>query len=206
MFALWCVTWREIFWILASGIAYYCTLISRALVLETLIAGTSSMSCMIVLFASACVAEGSFTCYTNHLGLRFSEHVQVLTQGAIFRRVLNYSPTARASTSPGYITSVMGVDCTLISFNAQQMLAPLPGLVSMPIIIYMLTARIGVGPGLCCGAVLIAALAGFWVFVAAYYKFQGEGAVNVVWEDDITAGVDHTESLGLGWELRTKDS
>ncbi|KAL1416973.1 hypothetical protein MTO96_027271 [Rhipicephalus appendiculatus] len=172
MFALWCVTWREVFWILASGIAYYFTLIGRALVLETLIAGTSSTSCMIMLFAFACVAEGSFTCYTNHLGLRFSERVQVLTQGAIFRRVLNYSPTARASTSPGYIASVMGVDCTLISFNAQLMLSPLPGLLSMPIIIYMLTARIGVGPGLCCGAVLIAALAGFWVFVAAYYKFQ----------------------------------
>ncbi|KAH7986324.1 hypothetical protein HPB49_026022 [Dermacentor silvarum] len=87
-------------------------------------------------------------------------------------QVLNYSPTARASISSGYIVSVMGVDCTIISFNAQLMLSPLPGLLSMPIVIYMLSARIGVGPGLCCGSVLLAALVGFWLFVLAYYKFQ----------------------------------
>ncbi|XP_075526511.1 ATP-binding cassette sub-family C member 2-like isoform X3 [Dermacentor variabilis] len=172
LFALWCVTWREVLWIMASGIAYYLTLIARSLVLETLIAGTSSTSCMVVLFAVACIAEGAFTCYTNHIGLRFSERVQVLAQGAILRRVLNYSPTARACTSSGYIVSVMGVDCTIISFNAQLMLSPLPGLLSMPIVIYMLSARVGVGPGLCCGSVLLAALVGFWVFVVTYHKFQ----------------------------------
>ncbi|KAH7973617.1 hypothetical protein HPB49_003088 [Dermacentor silvarum] len=35
LYALWCVTWREVLWIMATGIAYYLTLIARALVLET---------------------------------------------------------------------------------------------------------------------------------------------------------------------------
>ncbi|KAH7974958.1 hypothetical protein HPB49_022054 [Dermacentor silvarum] len=34
LYALWCVTWREVLWIMASGIAYYLTLIARALVLD----------------------------------------------------------------------------------------------------------------------------------------------------------------------------
>ncbi|KAL1416978.1 hypothetical protein MTO96_027276 [Rhipicephalus appendiculatus] len=166
------VTWRDLVWILSSGFAYYLVVIGRALVLESLIAGTSSMTSMVLLFAISCIADAALTCYMNHNALRFTERVQVLTQGAILRRVLNYSPAARAKVSSGYIVSVMGVDCTILAFSAQLILLPLSGVLSLPIAIYMLTTRVGVGPGLSCASVLFAALIGFWIAVVSYYSLQ----------------------------------
>ncbi|KAL3256406.1 hypothetical protein MRX96_017136 [Rhipicephalus microplus] len=166
------VTWRDLVWILCSGFAYYLVVIGRALVLESLIAGTSSMMSMVLLFAISCLADAALTCYMNHNALRFTEKVQVLTQGAILRRVLNYSPAARAKVSSGYIVSVMGVDCTILAFSAQLILLPLSGLLSLPIALYMLTTRVGLGPGLSCASVLFAALIGFWIAVMSYYSLQ----------------------------------
>ncbi|XP_070397467.1 ATP-binding cassette sub-family C member 2-like [Dermacentor albipictus] len=172
LFGLFRVLWRDLLWIVSSGIAYYLVVIGRAMVLESLIAGTSNMACMVLLFAISCLADGALTCYMNHNALRFTERVQVLTQGAILRRVLNYSPVARAATSSGYIVSVMGVDCTILAFSAQLILLPLSGLLTLPIVIYMLTTRVGMGPGLSCGSVLLAALIGFWIAVMSYYSLQ----------------------------------
>ncbi|XP_049513140.1 ATP-binding cassette sub-family C member 2-like isoform X2 [Dermacentor silvarum] len=172
MFGLFRVVWRDLLWIISSGIAYYLVVIGRAMVLESLIAGTSNMASMILLFAISCLADGALTCYMNHNALRFTEKVQVLTQGAILRRVLNYSPAERAKVSSGYIVSVMGVDCTILAFSAQLILLPVSGLLTLPIVIYMLTTRVGLGPGLSCGSVLLAALIGFWIAVVSYYSLQ----------------------------------
>ncbi|XP_075526507.1 ATP-binding cassette sub-family C member 2-like isoform X4 [Dermacentor variabilis] len=172
LFGLFRVLWRDLLWIVSSGMAYYLVVIGRAMVLESLIAGTSDTACMVLLFAISCLADGALTCYMNHTALRFTERVQVLTQGAILRRVLNYTPVARATTSSGYIVSVMSVDCTILAFSAQLILLPLSGLLTLPIAIYMLTTRVGMGPGLSCGSVLLAALIGFWIAVMSYYSLQ----------------------------------
>ncbi|KAH9364488.1 hypothetical protein HPB48_018056 [Haemaphysalis longicornis] len=82
------------------------------------------------------------------------------------------SAVARASFSDGYIMSVMTVDCGTLGLNAQLLLTPVAGLMSMPLVLYMLSARVGFWPGLGCGSLLLLALGGFWIVVPAYHSMQ----------------------------------
>ncbi|XP_077545387.1 ATP-binding cassette sub-family C member 2-like isoform X2 [Haemaphysalis longicornis] len=139
---------------------------------RALIAGTSTMAPMVLLFAATSVGEGAFMVYMNHCSQRFTERVQVLCQGAIIRKVMVYSAAARASFSDGYIMSVISVDCGTLGFSAQLVLPPLAGLMSMPLVLYMLSTRVGFWPGLGCGSLLLLALGGFWVAVAVFQFLQ----------------------------------
>ncbi|XP_070397448.1 uncharacterized protein [Dermacentor albipictus] len=78
--------WLDAFWVLMTHLGYYACLTARSIVLESLIAGTGSLSSMALLFVATCVGEASLTCCMNHLCSAFSERFQVLMQGAVFAR------------------------------------------------------------------------------------------------------------------------
>lgn len=170
--SVWSVMWADFLWITAVCMANSLNNLARALVLEALIAGTSSMSSMVLLFAATCIAEGAFASYQANLTYRVSERIQVLCQGAILRKVMSYSATARASTSTGYIVSVISVDCVLISMSTQLLLLPLTTMLTMPLALYMLTVRVGLVPGLSCAAFFLVGFGGFWIAIAVYHRMQ----------------------------------
>ncbi|KAH6923057.1 hypothetical protein HPB50_021387 [Hyalomma asiaticum] len=156
----------DAFWVMIAHLGYYACLTSRTLVLESLIAGTGSLSSMVLLFVATCVGEATFTCYMNHLCSAFSERFQVLMQGAVFARVLRHSPSARKANPPGYVMSVFGVDCTTLSFAVTLIPMPAAGLVVMPVIFYMLVKRVGIEAALACAIWVLLTTAALGFFLA----------------------------------------
>ncbi|XP_070397445.1 multidrug resistance-associated protein 1-like isoform X3 [Dermacentor albipictus] len=147
--------WLDAFWVLMTHLGYYACLTARSIVLESLIAGTGSLSSMALLFVATCVGEASLTCCMNHLCSAFSERFQVLMQGAVFARMLRHSATARRFNPPGYIMSVFSVDCTTLSFGVTLIPMPAAGLLVMPLIFYMLVRRVGIEAAMACAVWLL---------------------------------------------------
>ncbi|KAH9364454.1 hypothetical protein HPB48_003942 [Haemaphysalis longicornis] len=78
-------------------------------------------------------------------------------------QVTTMSPGSKAGYPAGYITSLIGVDCWVLGNMALVIFAPFFGLAFLPFLFWMLAARAGVGPSLCCAAGLIVVLSlPFW--------------------------------------------
>ncbi|KAL1429322.1 hypothetical protein MTO96_016370 [Rhipicephalus appendiculatus] len=151
---------------MVAHLGYYACLTARTIILESLIAGTESLSSAVLLFVATCVGEAVFTCYMNHLCSAFSERFQVLMQGAVFARMLRHSPSARKANPPGYVMSVFGVDCTTLSFAVTLIPMPAAGLVVMPVIFYMLVRRVGIEAAMACVVWLLLTTAALGFFLA----------------------------------------
>lgn len=70
------------------------------------------------------------------------------------------SPTARSRNPPGFVLTLLTVDCAPIVFSAYQFPQPVCGFLCMPFAFYMLAQRAGPGAA-CCTA------SAFVIFAAA---------------------------------------
>ncbi|KAH9364662.1 hypothetical protein HPB48_022474 [Haemaphysalis longicornis] len=58
----------------------------------------------------------------------------------------------------GYITSMLGVDCSVLCTSAITIPTPVFGLAFLPLIFWMLASRAGIGPSVCCASWLVLVL------------------------------------------------
>ncbi|KAG0414976.1 hypothetical protein HPB47_007857 [Ixodes persulcatus] len=58
------------------------------------------------------------------------------TLGASY--ITRLSPTSRSDNPPGYVVTVMGIDCMQLSFSLIQFPSPTVGLICMPVVFYLL--------------------------------------------------------------------
>ncbi|KAG0414973.1 hypothetical protein HPB47_007854 [Ixodes persulcatus] len=72
--------------------------------------------------------------------------------------ITRLSPTSRSDNPPGYVVTVMGIDCMQLSMSLLQFPPPLVALTCMPVVFYLLAARVGTAPALCCAAWLLITL------------------------------------------------
>ncbi|KAM7294647.1 ATP-binding cassette sub-family C member 3 [Ixodes scapularis] len=155
-------------------LAYYGCLIARIPVLENLIASTnqSEQSTLILYFVVTITAESLVSCYSLHLCMRLALRIRSVLQAAIFRKITRLSPTSRSDNPPGYVVTVMGIDCMQLSFSLIQFPSPMVGLMCMPLIFYLLAVRVGTGPALCCAA---------WVLIAITLPIPTSRLQNAIW-------------------------
>ncbi|CAN8001617.1 unnamed protein product, partial [Ixodes hexagonus] len=154
------VLWMDLFWVTVVTFAYYACLIVRIPILESLIIDSSStqLGALSVLFLATSAGDSLLSCYQLHLSMRFGLRVRSMLQAAIFHylfQMTRLSPTSRAQYPAGQILSILGVDCTQLSFSIMQFPMPIIGIICSPIVFFMLSTRVGVGPAVSCAAWLL---------------------------------------------------
>lgn len=90
----------------------------------------------------------------------------------LLSQITRLSPTSRSDNPPGYVVTVMGIDCMQLSMSLQQFPPPLVGLTCMPVVFYLLATRVGTGPALCCAA---------WLLVTLTLPFPTSRLQNAIW-------------------------
>ncbi|XP_042142943.1 ATP-binding cassette sub-family C member 3, partial [Ixodes scapularis] len=168
------IIWLDTFWVIIVQYAYCGCLIARVPVLENLISSNnqSEQSSLILLFVATITAESLISCYSVYLTMRLAIRIRSMLQAAIFRKITRLSPTSRSDNPPGYVVTVMGIDCMQLSMSLQQFPPPLVGLTCMPVVFYLLAARVGTGPALCCAA---------WLLVTLTLPFPTSRLQNAIW-------------------------
>lgn len=73
-------------------------------------------------------------------------------------QITRLSQTSRCANPSGYLVSVLGVDCMQLSMSITQMPTEVVGVLVMPLIVYLLAARVGTDPALCCAAWMLGSL------------------------------------------------
>ncbi|XP_077545466.1 ATP-binding cassette sub-family C member 2-like [Haemaphysalis longicornis] len=156
------MTVLKVFWIdlLQIGLvyaAYFACLFARIPALELLINSCSdeSMTVAVVLFAATTTMEFLVSCYQMDVVLRVCCRIRCIFMGLIFHKVTTMASGSRARYTAGYITSLVGVDCGIFGILPFSISTTLFGVASIPFIFWMLAARAGVGPTLCCAAWLL---------------------------------------------------
>ncbi|KAM7294644.1 ATP-binding cassette sub-family C member 3 [Ixodes scapularis] len=172
--AIYDIIWLDTFWVIIVQYAYCGCLIARVPVLENLIASNnqSEQSSLILLFVATITAESLISCYSVYLTMRLAIRIRSMLQAAIFRKITRLSPTSRSDNPPGYVVTVMGIDCMQLSMSLQQFPPPLVGLTCMPVVFYLLATRVGTGPALCCAA---------WLLITLTLPFPTSRLQNAIW-------------------------
>ncbi|CAN8006419.1 unnamed protein product, partial [Ixodes pacificus] len=172
--AIYDIIWLDTFWVIIVQYAYCGCLIARIPVLENLIASNnqSEQSSLILFFVATVTAESLLSCYSVYLTMRLAIRIRSMLQAAIFRKITRLSPTSRSENPPGYVVTVMGIDCMQLSLSLLQFPPPLVGLTCMPVVFYLLAARVGTGPALCCAA---------WLLITLSLPFPTSRLQNAIW-------------------------
>ncbi|CAN8026122.1 unnamed protein product, partial [Ixodes persulcatus] len=90
----------------------------------------------------------------------------------VLSQITRLSPTSRSDNPPGYVVTVMGIDCMQLSFSLIQFPSPTVGLICMPVVFYLLAVRVGTGPALCCAA---------WLLIAITLPIPTSRLQNAIW-------------------------
>ncbi|XP_077490031.1 ATP-binding cassette sub-family C member 2-like [Amblyomma americanum] len=154
MTALFRVLWVDVLRSSLSTIAYYACLFARIPALELLINSSSDvgMKAAILLFTATTVFELLITSYQMDLLSVLACRMRSMLQGLIFQKVTTMSALTKARYPVGQITSLLSVDCWRVCVCSFPVPLPLFGAMLLPFVFWMLAARAGVGPSLCCVA------------------------------------------------------
>ncbi|CAN8001415.1 unnamed protein product, partial [Ixodes hexagonus] len=174
------VLWLDVFWVGLCTVAYYAALIARVPVLESLVNGDNrtEIGNLVFLFMVTCVAEFLLSCYSMQLTLVFGSRIRSMLQGAIFKKVTRLSPTAQSYTSSGQVASMLAVDCFQISMSMFLFPTPLAGILCMPVLLWLLSVRVGTVPTLCCAA---------WFFLVLLVPFPTSRLQKILWIRNVRA-------------------
>ncbi|XP_040358931.2 multidrug resistance-associated protein 1 [Ixodes scapularis] len=137
--------------------AYFTCLFVKVPLLEQLINASeqSERITSAALFLVATLAECLTSIYLNELSCIMGCRLRAVLQAAIFKKMTQLSPTARAAVSTGHVLSMLGVDCFQLSMSVYMFPYPAGGLLCMPILLYLLVQRTGTKVTLCCTAYLL---------------------------------------------------
>ncbi|XP_040358934.2 ATP-binding cassette sub-family C member 2 [Ixodes scapularis] len=154
------ILWIDIFRMLLCTFVYFACLFIKIPLMELIIDSCDATErfVSVLLYIATSAAEWLATCYQNELTSIFGNRILSLLRGTIFKKMSLLSPTARAANPPGYVLSILGVDCVQISLACYSFCYPLCGTLCFPVLLYLLYERVGAMPTLCCGAYLLGAL------------------------------------------------
>ncbi|XP_072141357.1 uncharacterized protein [Dermacentor andersoni] len=148
------VLWHEALWIPLTGLAYYAALIVRVPLLESLIddVGSREAKALTVLFLSSCVAEVCLFGFLEYVALRFSTQLKILMQAALFTKTTRMTARALSEAPAGYLVSLVAVDCEQLHTVMVLSSHTLSGLLCLPVLLWMLSRRVGTLPVVACVA------------------------------------------------------
>ncbi|XP_049514369.1 ATP-binding cassette sub-family C member 10-like [Dermacentor silvarum] len=155
------VLWHEALWIPLTGLAYFAVLIVRIPLLESLIddVGSREAKALTVLFLSSCVAEVCLSGFLEYVALRFSTQLKLLMQAALFTKTTRMTARALSEAPAGYLVSLVAVDCDQLHTVAVFSSHTLSGLLCLPVLLWMLSRRVGTLPVVACVSWPLAVLA-----------------------------------------------
>ncbi|XP_077495367.1 ATP-binding cassette sub-family C member 3-like isoform X2 [Amblyomma americanum] len=148
------VLWVDFVRISLSTVGYYACIFARIPAMELLINSCSGvgMQAAILLFSATTVFELLITTYQLDILAVLACRVRTMLQGLVFQKVTAMSALTRARYPVGHIASLLSVDCWRVCVCSFPAPLPLFGALLLPVVFWMLAARAGVGPSLCCAA------------------------------------------------------
>ncbi|XP_049513744.1 ATP-binding cassette sub-family C member 2-like isoform X2 [Dermacentor silvarum] len=218
------VLWMDALRIFLVTATYYGCIYSRIPALELLINSRDQVSMMsaVLLFAAATTFELLISCYQMDILHTFGVRIRSMLQGIIFKKVTTMSAGSKARYPTGHISSLLGVDCSLLSSCAFAIPVPLFGVLLYPLLFWMLAERAGLVPSLCTAAwaLLVLGLPFFGSFLQKFFWKKAIRArderlkatsdllstIRVVkmyaWEDALQENVHRSREVELKWLLR----
>ncbi|XP_075556539.1 ATP-binding cassette sub-family C member 3-like [Dermacentor variabilis] len=153
------VVWNDALWSILCNCAYFTSLIVRIPILERLLTAKTLLetSTLTTLFTASCVAEFLVGCIEADTTKNLSIRIKTLFLGAIFTKMIHMDPTVLRKYSSGHLVSMMAVDCTRLSVTMYNLPKILVGILCLPVILGVLSRRVGALPVLCCAAWQLAA-------------------------------------------------
>nr|XP_037272969.1 canalicular multispecific organic anion transporter 1-like [Rhipicephalus microplus] len=152
------VLWIDVLRLSLCTVAYFFCIFARVPALELLIKTSSEGDVTVasLLFMVTCVGEWLISSYHMELLVLVGCRVRSLLQGIIFRKATLLSP---ASAQPvGYVASLLGVDCLVLCNWVHTLPLPFCGILTLPLLFWMLSERVGVVPTVCCATWTVVAL------------------------------------------------
>ncbi|XP_075730464.1 multidrug resistance-associated protein 1 [Rhipicephalus microplus] len=152
------VLWIDVLRLSLCTVAYFFCIFARVPALELLIKTSGEGDVMVasLLFMVTCVGEWLISSYHMELLALVGCRVRSLLQGIIFRKATLLSP---ASAQPvGYVASLLGVDCLVLCNWVHTLPLPFCGILTLPLLFWMLSERVGVVPTFCCATWTVVAL------------------------------------------------
>ncbi|XP_065302552.1 ATP-binding cassette sub-family C member 2-like isoform X1 [Dermacentor albipictus] len=148
------VFWVDVLRVVLAVVGYYACIFARIPALELLIDSRTSvgMATATFLFVATTTGEMLMSSYQMEVVNMSGCRVDTVLRGFIFKKVTSMSTLTRARYTAGRITSMLTVDCWQMGNCVYVVPMPLFGVLSLPIVFWMLAARTGVGPSLCCAA------------------------------------------------------
>ncbi|XP_049513420.1 LOW QUALITY PROTEIN: ATP-binding cassette sub-family C member 2 [Dermacentor silvarum] len=180
------VLWIDALRIMLGTAAYYFCIFARIPALELLIDSTGKTDLMIssLLFIATCVAECLLSSYNMDLIVFSGSRIRSLLQGVIFRKATLLPPAAAQPT--GYVASILAVDCVQLYQCVYALPLPFFGVLTLPLLFWMLSERAGVVPAMCCAA---------WAFVTLLAPLALLYAQNRFWDVQIHARDERLKSM-----------
>ncbi|CAN8005314.1 unnamed protein product, partial [Ixodes pacificus] len=151
------VLWMDAFRVILCTLAYFACLFVKVPLLEQVIDSCDDTERIVsaFLFLVASGAECLLNAYQNELSAICGCRLRAVLQGAIFKKMTLLSPSARAAISTGQVLSILGVDCYQLAMSIFNFPYPVCGLLCMPIMLYLLSCRVGAATPLCCAGYLL---------------------------------------------------
>ncbi|XP_070378170.1 ATP-binding cassette sub-family C member 3-like [Dermacentor albipictus] len=130
------------------------SLLLRVPVLDMLLRADSEVEAttLTALLVASCASEFFSGCFEAACSYGMAVRIRTLLQSAIFNKMMLMSPTALSRNSAGYLVSLVGVDCVIISTAATVVARVGFALLFTPFMFYALWRRAGTIPVLCCVA------------------------------------------------------
>ncbi|KAL1485109.1 hypothetical protein MTO96_032173 [Rhipicephalus appendiculatus] len=105
---------------------------------------------MTALLLASCAAEFLSGSFESTCAYALAVRVRALLQGSIFTKMMRMSPAALPRYPAGYMVSIIGVDCGVITTTFTIVTRIFFSLLFMPVMYYTLWVRVGTIPVLCC--------------------------------------------------------
>ncbi|XP_077497298.1 multidrug resistance protein mrp-7-like isoform X2 [Amblyomma americanum] len=137
-----------------------------------------------LLFAATCGGEWLISSYHLDLLAVLGSRCRALLQGIVFRKATLLS--AATSQSTGYVASLLGVDCLQLCNTIYAMPLTICGILTMPLLFWMLSQRAGVAPAVNCGA---------WAVVTLTAPIFSSYAQKRFWAAEIKARDERLKSM-----------
>uniref|UniRef100_A0A131YIL8 ABC transporter n=1 Tax=Rhipicephalus appendiculatus TaxID=34631 RepID=A0A131YIL8_RHIAP len=182
------VLWVDVVRVTVCTLAYFGCLFARVPALELLMASSTrgDMTAAAILLVAVSAAEYLVSVYHMDIIIVFGCRMRAMMQGAIFNKAVHMPATMRNTYPTGAVVSLLAVDCGTLALSTMVFPMPLGGLITLPVVLWLLAERAGTYPTLCCLAWMIV------VFVMPFcaFKFQKK-----FWQRQMKAREERIKSL-----------
>ncbi|KAK8765680.1 hypothetical protein V5799_031711 [Amblyomma americanum] len=146
------ILWIDALRVVLCTVAYFACLFAKIPALEYIInsCGSVNMPTASLLFVVTCLGECLLSMYTLELLQVSGCRARAVLQAIVYKKVTGMTSSTRALYPVGRITSILGFDCFQVCALVFAAPVPLVGLLTLPFLLWMLAARVGLVPALCC--------------------------------------------------------